>query len=67
MKVKVKYILETEYEFTNNEQLSYSQDESETPESWACNWIKEDFYKVENRASNVLPPYKSMLFFDFKE
>ena len=59
MKVKVKYVLETEYEFTDDE---YFQDESRV-----CNWIKEDFYKIENRADNVLPPYKSMLFFDFKE
>ena len=66
MKVKVKYVLETEYEFTDDEQLSYFPDE-ETPESHARNWIKEDFYKVENRADNILPPYTSRLYFIFNE
>lgn len=66
MKVKVQYILETEYDF-NDEQLSYFPDEYETIESWARGWIKEDFYKVENRADNVLPPYTSRLHFNFNE
>ena len=67
MKVKVKYILDTEYEFNDNGQLSYFPDDYENPESRARNWIEEDFRRLETRADNILPPYHSILFFDFKE
>lgn len=64
MKVKVIYTIETEYNF-NDEYVKSSIDEEDidnnSAEKWATNWIKEDFYKVENRADNVLPVYSSNL------
>lgn len=67
MIVKVKYTIETEYNFSNEQQLLTFPDEDETVEQWIENWIKEDFYKIENRADNVLPLYTSKLEFDFDE
>lgn len=54
--IKVKYQIETEYEFDKDE-LSKTAPVFE----WCKNWIQEDFNRLETRADNVLPPYTSQL------
>ena len=61
MKVKVRYTIETEYEF-NDDQIRWNlENENDSLESWAKGWIEEDFIKIETRADNVLPDYKANL------
>ena len=54
IKIKSKLTIETEYEFDESECVP---DPGESMVDYAKNWINEDFYKVLNRADNVLPDY----------
>ena len=54
LKIKSKLTIETEYEFDESECVP---DPDESMADFAKNWINEDFYKVLNRADNVLPDY----------
>jgi hypothetical protein len=61
MKIKVRYTIDTEYEFDDNQIRLNLDSEDDSPECWAKGWIEEDFIKIENRADNVLPDYKTNL------
>jgi len=54
IKVKSKLIIETEYEFDESKCFL---EPGESIIDYVKNWINEDFYKVLNRADNVLPDY----------
>jgi len=58
--IKVKYQIETEYEFDKDELPKY-YDKTAPVLEWCKNWIQEDFNRLETRADNVLPPYTSKL------
>ena len=58
MKIQVKYIIKTTYEFDEDE-LAREYPEEDNIVEFAKGWIEEDFSRITNRADNVLP-------FDYK-
>lgn len=62
MKIKVRYIIDTEYEFDDNQIRLNLDDEDGSLEDCAKGWIEEDFRRIENRVDNVLSAdYKTNL------
>ena len=54
MKVDVTYTIKVTYYFDDNE-IAQECLEEESPQTFASNWIEEDFERVTGRAENVLP------------
>jgi len=62
MKIKVRYTIDTEYEFDDNQIRLNLDDEDGSLEDCAKGWIEEDFRRIENRVDNVLSSdYKTNL------
>lgn len=55
IKYHVTYTIETDYTFDYDELAREYPEELPHLNDFIHGWIEEDFYKVENRADNVLP------------